>query len=147
MEFKEVRPTPESLDPAVFMQKYKVGYVEATAMARQVASERIFVNDRYQVTMSKPHPTRTHGWPDLIHLSITRLDGQNVHSWSDLQAIKNVLVGPEYEAIEIYPAESRLVDMGANYHLWVFATDMFEVPIGWKERMVASEIHKEKENG
>jgi hypothetical protein len=33
-----------------------------------------------------------------------------VHDWRDLQRIKNQLVGPECEAVELYPAESRKVD-------------------------------------
>lgn len=36
----------------------------------------------------------------------------------DAQRIKNELLGDEYEACELYPAESRLVDGANQFHLW-----------------------------
>ena len=52
-------------------------------------------------------------------LSIRRLDGAPCNSWSDFQQIKNELLGPEVEAIQVYPAESRLLDTDNVYHLFV----------------------------
>jgi hypothetical protein len=45
--------------------------------------------------------------------------------WRHLPAIKNQLVGPEVEAIELYPAESRLVDTSNLRHLWCIEGDTF----------------------
>lgn len=42
-----------------------------------------------------------------------------IHNWRHLQRIKNELFGPEREAVELYPAESRLVDTTNSYWLWV----------------------------
>lgn len=42
------------------------------------------------------------------------------HDWREYQQIKNDLVGPEWEAVELYPAESRLVDPSNAFYLWCF---------------------------
>lgn len=79
---------------------------------------RVFTNDQYtviwrvQVNKSGDAETRVH------HLSIKRNDKEPVHDWRDLQAIKTQLLGPEAEAVELYPAESRVVDLANQYHLW-----------------------------
>lgn len=57
--------------------------------------------------------------PAVVHLSIKRKDDLRVRSWVDLQMIKNSLVGPECEGVEIFPAESRKVDYANQYHLWI----------------------------
>lgn len=59
--------------------------------------------------------------PAIVHLSIKRKDCSKVRSWFDLQSIKNTLVGPESEGVELFPAESRKVDSADQYHLWVLA--------------------------
>jgi hypothetical protein len=57
----------------------------------------------------------------LWHLKINRSDDAPCRDWRTFQAIKDKLVGPEYEAIELYPAHSRLMDVGNTYHLWILA--------------------------
>ena len=52
-------------------------------------------------------------------ISIRRHDWQPCSDWRDKQAIKNQIVGPKWEAAEIYPAESRVQDEGNWSHLWV----------------------------
>jgi hypothetical protein len=55
----------------------------------------------------------------LTHLSIRRNDRKAAKDWRHFQQIKNELCGEEREGVEIYPAESRLVDMSNQYHMWV----------------------------
>lgn len=55
----------------------------------------------------------------MVHLSIHRHDRAAARDWRHFQRIKNEIVGPEYEAVEIYPNEARLVDTSNQYHLWV----------------------------
>jgi hypothetical protein len=75
------------------------------------------------------------GW---IHLSIRHNDRRAVRDWRQFQRIKNELVGEEREAMEIYPAESRLVDEANSYHLWVMPAGQ-QVPVGFNEgRMVGT---------
>lgn len=95
-------------------------------------NDRVFVNSIYQVNVRKNRPIQE-GWPDMMHLSIKRRDKAVIHDWRDLQRIKNELVGPEYEAIELYPAEDRLVDSANQYHLWLFMDPKFRLNVGFKE--------------
>lgn len=66
------------------------------------------------------------------HLSIRRQDRSTARDWRHFQRIKNQLCGPEWEAMELYPKESRLVDTANQYHLWV----MEDIPIGFPGRLV-----------
>ena len=95
-----------------------------------------YKNNKYQVAVYPPETNSNladASWPAVIHLSIKALDKSPVHDWSDLQRIKNEIVGNENEAIEIYPAESRLVNMANQYHLWVFKDPNVTIPIGFDE--------------
>jgi hypothetical protein len=85
---------------------------------------RVFVNSLYQVAMYDDAP-------EVIWLSIKRRDKAPAKDWRHFQRIKNELVGAENEAIEIYPAESRLVDTANQYHLWVFKDPTFRIPMGF----------------
>ena len=56
----------------------------------------------------------------MIYLGISNADNTARRDFRHFQAIKNQLAGPEWEAIEIYPAESRLVDPSNCFLLWCF---------------------------
>jgi len=51
-----------------------------------------------------------------------------------MQEIKNQICGCEAEGVELYPAESRLVDQANQYHIWVLNGAMW--PVGWATRVV-----------
>jgi hypothetical protein len=74
---------------------------------------------------------------EMVSLSIKRVDREPIHDWRILQEIKNALVGEECEAIEIFPAESRLVDTANQYWLWCFTDPEIRVPVGFTVRAVA----------
>jgi hypothetical protein len=94
----------------------------------------VWINSRYQVMK------RAMG--DLAYLSIKRIDQQPIRWWRDLQRIKNELVGPECEAVELFPAESRLIDSANQYHLWVFTNPETRMPVGFTSgRVVADDIN------
>lgn len=103
--------------------------------ANQIAGNipvAVFVNSRYQVTCYRDdHPTLG----TVVHLSFKTHDRSAHHDWRDMQRIKNELVGPEYDAVEIYPAESKLVDGANQYHLWVFLDSL--LPFGFQTRLVS----------
>lgn len=67
---------------------------------------RRWENDRYRVT-------ERHG-----HTMIVNMDQSARRDFRDFQAIKNQLWGDEAEAVEIYPAESRLQDPSNAFFLW-----------------------------
>lgn len=71
----------------------------------------------------------------MTHLSIRRQDRKACRDWRDFQAIKNQLCGPEREGIELYPAESRVVDTANQFHIWVMAPGV-TLPVGWRVRSV-----------
>ncbi len=75
----------------------------------------------------------------LIHLSIRRDDRAPVMDWRDLQWIKNQLFGEEREMVQLFPAESRLVDTSNQYHFWVGPID-FKFPFGFEERLVSESV-------
>jgi len=41
--------------------------------------------------------------------------------------------------VELFPAESRLVDTSNTYHLWVHHDPTYRFPVGLHHRLVASE--------
>jgi hypothetical protein len=104
--------------------------------AQEMAAGEHWINNRYQV--HKRVYEYEDGRPSVIWLSIKRRDRQPIHDWRALQRIKNELVGPECEAIELYPAESRLVDTSSQYHLFVVADPTFRFPFGFHERLVVA---------
>lgn len=92
---------------------------------------RLFQNNCYQV-IRREYASGPFG--PYVHLTLRNRDGSVRHDWRDFQRIKNELVGPEAEGVEIYPAESRLVDTANHYHLWVFPS--YRLPIGLEVREV-----------
>jgi hypothetical protein len=69
----------------------------------------------------------------MVQLSIRRLDRRSIHDWRHLQQIKTDLFGPDAEAVELYPAEGRVVDTANSYHLWVLVEPGTMFPFGWTE--------------
>lgn len=73
----------------------------------------------------------------MVVLGIERVDQQPFQNWAILQHIKNALVGPECEGMQIFPAESRLVDRGHVYWLYCFSDPAVRIPCGVQERHVS----------
>lgn len=103
--------------------------------------ETVVRNDLYTVTMQVVPPDAAaravFGDRAVLWLSIKRNDRKPIHDWRHLQRIKNELAGSDFEAIEVYPAESRLVDTANQFHLWVIADPDFRIPLGWEAREVS----------
>ncbi len=53
-----------------------------------------------------------------------------------MQRIKNELVGEECEGVELYPAESRLVDSSNQFHMFVCKEPGTKFPFGFENRYV-----------
>jgi hypothetical protein len=83
----------------------------------------LFHNNRYHVIMRR-YPNPKEGGPDIIHLSIRDNERTAKHDWRDFQRIKNELLGPETEMVEMYPRESQVVDLSNQYHLFGFLSDV-----------------------
>ncbi len=72
---------------------------------------------------------RSSEWGLITLLMVRRNDQEPVRNWTHMQRIKNELMGRERVAVEVYPAESDLVDDANMYHLWVMPED-FALPFG-----------------
>lgn len=87
----------------------------------QGEEQLVYHNNRYHVFYRK-HTVE--GVPhDIIHLSIKNNDRSARHDWRDFQRIKNEIVGPQREMVELYPREANKVDLSNQYHLWGYDTD------------------------
>lgn len=95
----------------------------------------VWLNWQYQVLVYRDYVKRT-GWPTMHWLSIKRRDKTPIHDWRDLQRIKNELIGPTHEAVELYPAEARLLDTSNQYHVFVLAQPGLQFPFGFTQRAV-----------
>jgi len=113
--------TPTVTEKAFFVEK----------AVQRMTAVTVFQNDMYRVEVKHA--------PPFIHLDIRRLDGKTCNEWQDFQRIKNELVGPEHEALQLFPAESRLVDTGNEYHLWVCPSTQARFQFGFKDRFVLGE--------
>lgn len=92
----------------------------------------LFINSIYQVSVwYEKDPV----YGDIAHLSFKTHDKQPRHDWREMQRIKNEMCGDECDAVQIFPAESKLVDTANQYHLFVFRT--YKLPLGFQERLVA----------
>lgn len=131
-ERAELPPTAEA-EVREIAEKFGLSEEAARRQMERVLRNEVWINSRYQVNIDRS-PEIGEGWPKMIHLSIKRRDKEVIHDWRDLQRIKNELIGPEHEAVELYPAESRLVDAANQYHLWVLAEPGVRFPFGWTER-------------
>lgn len=124
------------------MTKFEKGYL-SPEQQDQAKCDEVWLNDKYQVFVYNNIPAP--GWgASLIWLSIKRRDKEVIHDWRELQQIKNELVGEENEAVELYPAESRLVDESNQYHLWVLSDSTIKFPFGWKDRNISTPEEAEK---
>lgn len=121
---------------ANLMRDYKLTKEEAKSQYNRLKKDIVYINDKYQVNVDPFPPNGFH--PKLVHMSIKRIDKEVIHDWRDLQEIKNAIMGDEAEAVELYPAESRLVDSANQFHLWVIPPGQ-KFPFGFNERGVTSE--------
>lgn len=102
------------------------------ALYEQAMLGEMYRNSRYQVAVNRQIVDDGEGGvQEMVHLSIKRNDQKTIHDWRDMQRIKNELVGPECEGIELYPAESRCVDTANQYHMWCVNSGTFRWPVGW----------------
>ena len=76
------------------------------------------VDDLYRVLVAKTGK--------YTHIRIRRLDDLPITSFSDMQEIKNHVIGPERLAIQVFPRVSDYINNTNTYHL--FSWDGMVVP-------------------
>jgi len=87
--------------------------------------KRACLNDVYSVQFFEDESA----WGKIDHVLIRRHDQGTVVPWSDMQRIKDELLGPERVAVQVFPPQSQLIDQANCYHLWVLPAG-FELPFG-----------------
>jgi hypothetical protein len=84
------------------------------------APQEIWENPVYRVEVGRfPGRNFINSGP-FARIGILRRDQSALHDFRDYQNIKNNVCGEDWEAIELYPAESRLVDPSNYFILWAF---------------------------
>lgn len=69
------------------------------------------------------------------HLMVRRHDGEPIHSWKDMQRIKNELTedGKQRIGVQVFPKESEVVDQANMYHIWVYPKS-YDLPFNLKHK-------------
>jgi hypothetical protein len=108
---------------------------EMRAIYLTTMEDEHYINSRYHVAVRRTLTMDGEGGViEMVHLSIKRHDQKPLRAhWADMQRIKNELLGPNCEAVELYPCEDRVVDTANQYHLWGVNSDTFRWPVGWNE--------------
>lgn len=104
----------------------------------QAENAETWMNNTYVATVHSAEPTQD-GWPEMKQLSIRRIDRKVIHDWRHLQQVKNDVFGPDCEAVELYPADDRVVDTANSYHLWVLIEPGTKFPFGWSAGLRTNE--------
>ena len=123
-----VLPSPEYL-AALRAEAARQGADPAIVDDELAADRELWRNDRYTVLVRR----HDEGW--VTYLSVRRNDRKPDMPWRHLQRIKNELAGDEAEAVELFPAESRLVDTANQRWLWCLRPGD-RVPVGFQTRSV-----------
>lgn len=118
-------------------KQFGVTFEEAFKTALDLReNDEIWVNSKYQINIRR-HIAEESGHR-VVHLSIKRRDRQRVgpEKYRDFMRIKDELVGPECEAVELYPARSREVDTANQYHLFAVDDPAYRFPLGFEDGAV-----------
>jgi hypothetical protein len=110
---RPARPVPPKWTAyAAEMARRGLTQEQARALYHEVLAAPAWLNDLYVVHVREQDD-------GVTHLSIRRQDRGPARDWRHFQQIKNQLCGAEREGVELYPAESRVVDTVNQFHLWV----------------------------
>jgi hypothetical protein len=121
----ERKITPDSRPWRPFEQVTPRNPADAAYAYEFADGETFWANSHYLVFRREFH---TDGTIICIHLSLRTVENDTRHDWRDFQRVKNELCGEDWEAIELYPAESRVVDTANQFHLWCYP---YTLPIGF----------------
>lgn len=113
---------------------------EIVKIYNELLTQELWSNDQYVVAINRDVE---HGFAhgrSMFELTIRRQDREQGIPFRDVQAIKNQLVGDEAECVELYPAESRLVDTANQYWYYGFSDTDLRWPFGFQKRSVIDNL-------
>jgi len=91
----------------------------------------IYENKEYIVSVMQSEKIKTFkGFPEILHVTIIKKNHNKITNWNTIQKIKDIIIGKEYTAIQIFPPTSEIIDYSNAYHLWVFNNKNFKLPFG-----------------
>lgn len=111
-------------------QELRPAVVDMSHLPESLRERDVWRNDIYTVFVSRNQIFEGMPCP-ITWLSIKRNDKEPCNDWRHFQWIKNQMCGPQTEAVQLYPAESRMVDLSNQYHLWVLADPNVTFPFGF----------------
>lgn len=111
---------------------------DARKLPAALREDKIMKNRLFQVNIKRILVDESDDRMAVLHLSVKLISKEAFHDWRVFQRIKNELVGEEFEAVEIYPPESQLVDTANQYHLWVLPEGM-RLPFGFRSGRIVSD--------
>ena len=90
-------------------------------LQRENEETQCYLSPKFQV-LRRELWDEQHGFGENVptYLSIKRIDRKPLSDWRAKQRIKNAVLGDDWEAVEIYPMEKRLVDTSNQYHLFAW---------------------------
>jgi hypothetical protein len=95
----------------------------------------LYRNSRYQVYLRR-FPLQEHQ-PDIVYLFLQRLDRSALIPYRDRMRVKDELIHPECEGIELLPARSRVILPMEGCALWVIDDPTFRMAFGFGKRAVS----------
>ncbi len=124
IEILDARKLSASQEPSISWEKMTV--------VKKLENIEIWENRFYYCQARKYSRGFFIGDSPYVVIGITATDESARHDWRDFQRIKNDVVGNEWEAVELYPAESRLKDPSNRFYLWAVppGTLRFGLPAG-----------------
>ena len=125
-----VLPDSELEKVRINCRKAGIPEEQIEAYVEDAKTHPIFLNDKYQVSIHEQE-VLSPAFPAMWHLSIKRSDKEPIFDWRDIQRIKNELIGPENEGVQLFPAESRKVDGANQFHLFVIKDKTVKFPFGF----------------
>ncbi len=83
----------------------------------------VFIKEQDAPGFGQPGPDGQMIPMKIAHLIINRNDKKTTRSWSDIQRIKNEILGPTVEALELFPAEwRRMAEISDRQtHIWALS--------------------------
>ena len=132
---KMIPTTWQDLQEIAAASGLKQSKATAKKLLRQMNNQQQWVNDIYRAEVHPIEAPMLSQGPNPLNvteLSITRHDKEAIYNWRHFQFIKNDIFGEEREALELYPAESRLMDSANTYWLYVLPEGI-TVPFGFRD--------------
>jgi hypothetical protein len=115
------------------MKRWEPWRIEEVTVSGQ--KQLLYHNNRYHVFLRKDAPVGDCPY-ERVWLSIRNNDRSTRRDWRDFQRIKNEIVGPQVEMVELYPQEDHKVDTSNQYHLWGYNTTepvFTNAGLGWQQ--------------